>query len=119
VDWVDYDLHPEYGAVQRRATRQLHPESGEQFRHWINTWDDFWLRVRCSDGSEYGKWVSTAIEETINAGTIKEGKSEAWACVRSLQEQASALRKEGKDYRARGWCDYVDLPWLSIDHRSD
>ena len=24
VDWVDYDLHPEYGAVQRRATRQLH-----------------------------------------------------------------------------------------------
>jgi hypothetical protein len=79
----------------------------QHFRHWVNTWDDFWVRVRCSDGSELGEWLSTAIEETPGGREPFPQK-----CVDSLCCEAQELRR-GQGYRNRPWCDYVDLRWLS------
>jgi hypothetical protein len=106
VTWADYDLHPEYGGVQRRAMWISNAQGDQHFRHWVNTWDDFWVRVRCSDGSELGEWLSTAIEETPDGRYgVQQG------CVDDLRREARELRHN--DYQTRPWCDYVDLPWLS------
>jgi hypothetical protein len=102
VTWVDYDLHPEYDAVQRRAM-WIGDAKDHQFRHWINTWDDFWVRVRCNDGSEFGEWLSIAIEQT--PGYDLEAKE----CVEALIGEACNLRGDNR-YRSRDWCDYVDRP---------
>jgi hypothetical protein len=100
IDWVDYDLHPEYGTVQRRAMRMNNPSKNQQFRHWINTRDDFWIRVRCSDGSELGEWLTNAIEATPS-----DNASLKKACINDLRSEAEKLRK--RDYRRRDWCDHV------------
>jgi hypothetical protein len=103
VTWVDYDLHPEYGAVRRRAMRISEAQGNGHFRHWVNTWDDFWVRVRCSDGSEFGEWLSKSIEDTAGGND-----SLAKECVADLTREAHSLRRDG--YQERAWCDYVDLP---------
>jgi hypothetical protein len=104
IAWVDYDLHPEYGAVHRRAMRMKKPQEGRHFRHWINTRDDFWIRVRCADGVEFGGWLSDAIEQT-DAGHDQALKER---CVKDLREEAAKMR--GPGYRAMPWSQYVDLP---------
>jgi hypothetical protein len=102
VSWVEYDLHPEYGTITRRAMRMHKPEDNQHFRHWVNTWDDYWIRVRCSDGWELGGWLSDAIAFTApDAELAKE-------CVTNLRKQAEGSR--GPDYRSRPWCDYVNPP---------
>jgi hypothetical protein len=103
VSWVDYDLHPEYGAVHRRAMRMRAPQESQHFRHWINTRDDFWIRVRCADGVEFGAWLSDAVEQTDANGdpALKE------RCVKDLREEAAKMRS--REYRAVPWSQYVDL----------
>ncbi|HMI82540.1 MAG TPA: transposase [Polyangiaceae bacterium] len=102
VSWVDYELHPEYGAVRRRATYLVQPEDGHHFRHWVNTFDDFWIRIRCNDGIEVGCWLSAAI-----AKTHQHEPAKANACLLDLVKEAEQLR--GKEYEKRSWCDSVEI----------
>jgi hypothetical protein len=111
VSWVDYEHHPEYGAVQRRAIWAKDSEESEQlFRHWINTWDDFWIRIRCSDGAEIGDWLSNAIgsTEVDFKGRKLEGFVERDQCVDALR---SVVRiSKGDAYHKHPWCVYTDPP---------
>jgi hypothetical protein len=150
VSWADYDLHPDEGnVVQRRAMwRNLTAEKAEQgggevnntavtdqFRHWINTRNDFWIRVRFSDGSEIGDWLSKAIargwpngeeklkvfEESESGGAIGPAdppEEDRKTCLESLRSQAEQLRKKPRKkpttengeqgYSALDWCEYFD-----------
>jgi hypothetical protein len=111
VSWIDYDLHPEYGTVQRRAiwTKKT-KDDGQLFRHWINTWDDYWIRIRCSDGRELGEWLSNAIAKTK---VDYEGKQptdfkKRDRCVDVLRKKTR--RSRGKAYHKHPWCSYRDPP---------
>jgi hypothetical protein len=101
LEWVDYDLHPEYGTVTRRAIRVPNPTRRQQFRHWINTGDDHWIRVRCSDGSELGAWVSEVVERTDK--TVRGAR-----CCRYLREHS--VHPDG--YLEKHWSAYTDSPTL-------
>lgn len=112
VAWVDYDHHPEYGSVVRRAMYLKHPAEGQHFRHWINTRDDFWIRVRCSDGSEFGDWVSRAVERGGGGdpALVKQ-------CVADLRQEATRMRDPS--YMGRVWSDAVDVERGEPFSRSD
>jgi hypothetical protein len=94
---VDYDLHPEY------PVRMKKPHGG-QCLHWINSRDDFWIRVRCADGVEFGGWLSDAVEQTNADGdpALKH------RCVKDLRDEAAKIRSP--EYRAMPWSHYVGLP---------
>ena len=87
------------------STRQEDGSVEEQFRHWTYTWDDFWIWVRCSDGSELGGWLSDASEKTGAA-------SDPFVrmCIDDLRKEAAILRGNDK-YRIRSWCDYINRPF--------
>lgn len=113
ISWIDYDLHPEYGTVRRRGSRMENPEQGQHFRHWINTWDDFWVRIRCSDGGESGEWLSNAIKATLSRSSnySDDERRIAQECIDNLRREAASMRKvEPFEYLQREWCDYVDAP---------
>jgi hypothetical protein len=104
VSWVEYDLHPEYGTITRRALWMEKPEDGQHFRHWVNTLDDYWIRVRCSDGWETGEWLSNAIDDNPGVRETDLAKQ----CVTNLRAEAKPGRPEG--YHNAPWCNYVDPP---------
>ena len=111
VSWIDYDLHPEYGAVQRRAIwTKGSAQQQQKFRHWINAWDDFWIRIRCSDGLECGDWLSNALQNTdvdLNGKRLSQSDLRD-KCVNALR---SAVRNaRGDEYYKHPWCSYVDPP---------
>jgi hypothetical protein len=102
VNWIDYDFHPEYGGVSRRARwMQAQPE-GRPFRTWVNTWDDFWIRVRCSDGTEFGGWLSDALLDTAVGASVEH-------CVQSLRCAAGEMRGD-PTYFEKPLSSYFDLP---------
>jgi hypothetical protein len=107
VSWVDYDLHPEYGTIQRRAVRRAADD--EQFRHWVNTWDDFWIRVRCNDGTERGTWLTNAIEKWASKVADADQQA-AERCVAQLRTITGKLRKN-EHYYQTDWCEYVQTPF--------
>lgn len=111
VSWVDYDLHPEYDAVHRRATFIREPEGGQQFRHWVNTYDDYWIRFRCSDGGEGGDWLSKAIGRYMATGPQLPSEQHEMVkrCLENLELRAAGMRSSKSDYAKRSWCDYVDI----------
>jgi hypothetical protein len=83
------------------------PRDNQKFRHWINTRDDFWIRVRCSDGLEMGGWLSDAIEET-RLDAVKPDPL-AVRCITDLCREAKLIRNDAA-YRSRPWSEYVELP---------
>jgi hypothetical protein len=86
-------------------------QHGQHFRHWVNTWDDIWVRVRCSDGSEFGEWLSAALQNTPSKD--RDGTKR---CADDLVREAKTLRQNDR-YRDRSWCDYVDLPWQTTSRQ--
>jgi hypothetical protein len=106
VSWVEYDLHPEWGSIRRRAV-VIHQAMHEKqpFRHWVTTRIDFWIRVRCSDGFEFGDWLSNAVERSAPSN------NKARECTNALRHNAM-LHGRDEQYLDRAWCDYCDKPEL-------
>lgn len=103
IQWVEYDLHPEYGAITRRATFL---SEDRPFRHWLHTRDDYWIRVRLSDGFEIGTWLSSAIERTSG----QPDGHESWL---DRMKAAAATIRGSSDYRSREPTEPVDIePYL-------
>jgi hypothetical protein len=109
VAWIDYDLHPEYRAVQRRAVWTNDTKRhGQQFRHWINTRDDHWIRMRGSDGVEFGDWLSNALANTeVDCnGNALDDPTLRDRCIDDLRSATGHV--EG--YLKQPWCGYIDPP---------
>jgi hypothetical protein len=110
VSWVDYESHPEYEAVQRRSIRTK--QDKQQFRHWLNAWDDFWIRIRCSDGVEIADWLSNAISNTdldVNGNPGDPDQlNQRNQCVDDLRK--AVIRTKRDEYHKHPWCEYADRP---------
>ena len=83
---VDYDLHPEYGALRKRSIAAPH------FEHWVLSYDDFWIRVRTGEGVEFGCWLTNALDEGLKREQAgPQRRRETADAIQNLRLVASKL----------------------------
>jgi hypothetical protein len=75
IAWVEYDLHPEYGGIHRRAMRMKEPQARQHFRRWVNpgTISGFECDAQMAWSSEVGyrMWLGKRTQVTIRR--LKKG----------------------------------------------
>ncbi|MHA6622499.1 FAD-binding protein [Pseudonocardia sp. DLS-67] len=116
--WLDYELHPEYGAVHRRARRNLrvtdsaaHPladppaSQPAKYLHWVNTRDDYWVRARGTDGIEIGNWLSNMLQPADGS----PAELDKFAKCRANLRRCSVHAKR-RAYWRHPWSRYEDEP---------
>ena len=85
VQWVTYDLHPESNRLQRTST------VGPPFAQWVNSYADYRIRARLSDGREVSEWLSDALER--GEGPENDQDFETRAAIKRIKETDSKFKQ--------------------------